>query len=298
MKRIIIDSDLGCDIDDAIAISFACKSEEITLEGVTTVYGDVDFRARHAKNLVALAGKPDVKVYKGIEKPLLQARPVWMADLEKDLIVDDATAEIESMHAVDFIIETIMNNPGEITLVAIGPLTNVATAIIKEPKIVDNVAEIIIMGGLINHGISHIGDGEIEHNICSDPEAASIVYGCGANITSVGLDVTLQVIVGKKERQRLVDAGNALCNKIVNMYDNWLVFIKDDKSYMHDPLTVALVFNKSLVKTITADIEVEYTKEHPSGKTIAHRNDESKTEVCMEVNSKEFMDHLLDTITK
>src|SRR5699024_7544534 len=226
-KKVIIDTDIGSDIDDAMALALAIKSFEIEIKGITTVYGDVDLRARLAKKLLDLGDCPNIGVYAGIEKPLLRERDVWMAGHEGDGVLDEGEIiSYESQHAVDFIIDTIMNAPGEVTLILIGPLTNIATAIIREPRIADNVKEIILMGGVTRLSKDSLHLPITEHNIHSDPEAASVVFNSSAAITMVGVDVTHQVTIGR-EHQRQLENSTPLNNAIAKQMEKWFDFIEE-----------------------------------------------------------------------
>lgn len=298
-NRVIIDTDVGSDIDDAMALALAMKSDEIYIEGVTTVYGDTLLRAKLAKKLLTLGNAEEVKVYPGIELPLLHNREVWMAGHEGDGVLEDyETLEVEAEHGVDFIIRTIMDNPHEITLIPIGPLTNIAAAIIREPKVAENVKEIILMGGVTRLGDNGLKIRQIEHNIKSDPEAASLVFRSQAKITMVGLDVTMKVKFTKSERDQLKASGLPLNDALVKMLDRWFDFIEEDFTLMHDPLTVSLLLDRSLVKTEKVTIEVEYDHRHPTGQTVATYDESGNVDLCLDVDSERFNELLLGVLLK
>lgn len=292
-KKVIIDTDIGSDIDDAMALALAIKSFEIEIKGITTVYGDVDLRARLAKKLLDLGDCPNIGVYAGIEKPLLRERDVWMAGHEGDGVLDEGEIiSYESQHAVDFIIDTIMNAPGEVTLIPIGPLTNIATAIIREPRIADNVKEIILMGGVTRLSKDSLHLPITEHNIHSDPEAASVVFNSSAAITMVGVDVTHQVTIGR-EHQRQLENSTPLNNAIAKQMEKWFDFIEEDITLMHDPLTVSLLLDRNLVKTAKGTISVIYDHRHPTGQTLFTLDQAGNVEVCLEVESEQFLNLLM-----
>ncbi len=293
--KVIIDTDIGSDIDDAMAIALALKSPELELLGITTVYGDSMLRAKLAKRLVTLAGQSQIPVYSGIDLPLLRKRSVWMAGhegSEKQLGIEDYC--VESQHAVDFIIETILNNPGEVTLIPIGPLTNIATAIIKEPKIIKKIKAINLMGGSTRLGSNRLQPNVWveEHNIACDPEAADVVFNSGIDITMVGLDVTMQVEIGKKEEALLANSNDPVNQLLAQMLNEWIEFVKvtfnDDVTYMHDPLAVASVFRPDLLDVALLDIDVVYTQAERTGQTVGKINPDSKTKVALEVQAEAF----------
>nr|WP_275984130.1 nucleoside hydrolase [Paenibacillus hamazuiensis] len=287
-----MDTDIGTDSDDAVALSLAIRSPEIKLEGVTTVYGNVHVRAEIAKKIMALSSEEQVEVYPGVVRPLLHNREVFWAGIEGEGLDIDAGSAEETKHAVDFIIETIMKNPGEITLVTIGPLTNIAAAIIREPRIAKNVKEIVMMGGVVrlSHNAAELP--HIEHNIKCDPEAASLVFSSGAPILMVGLDVTRQVSITRKDKDELALSGTPLAVTLTKQIEGYMDYRKRDFTFMHDPLAVATLLDRRLVKTRKMNITVEYDHRHPTGQTIGELSETGNVEVCLEVNRDAFLDLL------
>ncbi|PTQ56894.1 MAG: Inosine-uridine preferring nucleoside hydrolase [Candidatus Carbobacillus altaicus] len=289
MNKIIIDTDVGSDVDDAMALSLAMRSPEIQIVGITTVYGDVTIRSRVAKKLLHLGGCTSVPVYPGIRDPLLRNREIFWAGHESMLLQDEEELNIEDKHGVDFIIETIMNHPGEITLVTIGPLTNIAAAIIREPKIVQNVKEIILMGGVCRLGSNGADLPVTEHNVRSDPESASLVFRSGAPIVMVGLDVTLKVKISAEVQKKLKTSGDPLNMALADALGRWLDFRQRDWTAMHDPVAVSLLIDRSLVTTRKMNVWVEYDHRHPTGQTVAVPADDGNVEVCLDVDSPRFL---------
>ncbi|MGO4108994.1 nucleoside hydrolase [Paenibacillus sp. YAF4_2] len=299
MIRLIIDTDIGSDIDDAMALALALRSPELKLEGVTTVYGDAQLRAKMVSKMIQLSGKSDIPVMAGLDRPLLGNRPIWMAGHEGEgLLEPGEELRFDSRHAVDFIIETVMNNPGEITLIPIGPLTNIAASLIREPKIASHVKEIVLMGGATRLADNGADIRVVEHNIACDPEAASVVFGSGAPIVMVGLDVTMKVQITEKERQSLIDSNDPLNLKLADMMERWFGFVKEQHTYMHDPLTVSLLIDRSLVQTKKMRIEVEYDHRPRTGQTIATLADNPNVEVCLEVDADRMVQLLISRLLK
>jgi purine nucleosidase len=296
-NRVILDTDIGSDPDDAAALSLAMVSPEIQLEGITTVYGDVDTRNRLARKLLQLGGHDDVPIYNGVKESLLLNREVWWAGHEGEGVLEGDEPVQSEGHAVDFIVKTIMNNPGEITLAAIGPLTNIAVAIIREPEIIRNVKELIIMGGVTRLGDNALELPAIEHNIKCDPEAASVVFSSGAPITMVGLDVTMKVQIGNKEIEELIATNKPLNLALAEVIKRWLKFINMSSTAMHDPLAVALLLDRSLVRTRQMRIKVEFDHRDPSGMTIAMPADDGNVAVCLDVDSERFIELLLNRLS-
>ncbi len=303
MKKIIIDTDIGTDIDDAMAITLAVVSDEVNICGITTVYGDTEYRGQLAKKLVKLCDA-NIPVYCGVNKPLLRKRSIFMAGNEGVESQSRLNETIEQMHAVDYIIKTILENPGQISIVAIGPLTNIALAIIKEPRIIDQIDELIIMGGVTRLGSNSL-DCKLwteEHNIVCDPEAADVVLNSGANIYLIGLDVTMRLDISTHERDLLLASNTKINTFLANMLDDWMKFVKEyfneEQTFMHDPLALACSFNKSFVKFVPMDIEVIYNDKERSGMTIGKLNELSNIKVALEVDRDGFIEFLLSRLLK
>jgi inosine-uridine nucleoside N-ribohydrolase len=205
VKRVIIDTDPG--IDDAAALLLALASPALRLEAVTTAYGNgpVEACTRNALIVLETAGRGDIPVYRGVGRPLVGephfAPQVHGVDALGDVGLPAPKGTPQPMHAVPALVERIMASPGEITLIALGPLTNVALALSLEPCLADAVAELIVMGGaVLTHGnVTEVASA----NLYNDPEAAAIVYQSGAPLVQVGLDVCRQVTVSEAQLARL-----------------------------------------------------------------------------------------------
>jgi purine nucleosidase len=298
VHRIILDTDIATDVDDAMALALAMRMPDIEIAGVTTVYGDVRLRARLAKKLLALGGRPDVPVFAGIERPLLQKREVWWPGHEGAGVLDDEESiAFESRHAVDFMIETVLSRPGEISIVAIGPLTNVAAALIREPSVAGHVREIVVMGGVTRLADNALELPPIEHNIKSDPEAAAVVFGSGAPIVMVGLDATMRVKIGRDEQNALTGSPDPMLNALGVLIGHWLEQLGQDWTYMHDPLTVALLADRSLARLERMRVRVEYDHREPSGTTVAERDAQGNVEVALQADSGKFLELLMERLT-
>ena len=203
---------LDCDpgIDDALAIVFGCGHPGLDLVGLTTVSGNVnlDTVTANALSVLELAGRPDVPVVPGSARPLLRptldARDVHGEGGLGAARLPAAQAAPASGHAVDYLIDTISEAPGEITLIATGPLTNIALAVRREPRLAGWVRDFVIMGGSAARGNVTPA---AEFNIAADPEAAAIVFEAGWQVTMVGLDVTLQARAGADVQERMRELG-------------------------------------------------------------------------------------------
>ena len=269
--RVIFDTDLGTDVDDCIALAFLLGSPEIQIEGITCVYGDVSLRARMCRKLLDLRGRSDIPVYEGISAPLLGLQPIYWPGHEGIGLLEEGESfdEGPSQHAVDYLIETVLSNPGQIHLLAVGPLTNVATAMIREPRFAETLAHLTIMGGRIQTEVSAWGPSE--HNIKCDPEAAHVVFASGAPISLVPLDVTLRATIDQRGidalRARKTPYHDAVADQIA-LYPPFTE--RGGKTFLHDPLAAATLVRSDLLIWQDVSIDVELTGTFTKAMTVAH----------------------------
>jgi len=302
--KIVIDTDIGTDVDDALALGLALGSPELEVTAVTTVYGDVDLRARMVRKLLGLAGRDDVPVGMGIREPLLRLRPVYWAGHEGDGLLgpSDALLSAGAPHSVDLLIETVLAHPGEITLVPIGPLTNVAVALTREPAIASKLRGIVMMGGVVRAANSVALDLPwVEHNIRCDPEAANIVLKCGAPITMVPLDVTLQVTIDRAGLERILAAGSPLALAVGDQLARYPRFARMGSTFVHDPLAVAMAIDRSFCRTVALNVEVELRGDLTAGATVAlspTAEQPANVDVCVEVDAPKFQEFLVSRLAR
>ena len=276
MFRIILDTDPG--IDDALALCLALASSEIQLEAITTVSGNVgvELTTANALAMVNLLGHPEIPVARGCDRPLLtQAVEATLVHGENGLggvILPEGEKRPVEQHAVDLIIERILKNPGEITLVAIGPLTNLALAVRREPRIAGLVREVCIMGGALF--VPGNVTPEAEFNIYADPHAAQIVFHAGWPIKLVSLDVTMKTALHQTEIEALRREGSPVHDFIMQALQDYLTrfgrHYTQNKFHMHDPLCLAAAFQPDLISWKEAYVSVELTGNHTLGETVAY----------------------------
>ncbi|MHA3722731.1 nucleoside hydrolase [Leucobacter sp. HY1910] len=250
--QIILDTDLGSDVDDAMALSVILGSDDIDLVAATTVYGDALLRARMVKRYAALAGV-SVPTYVGESTPL-SGRDVWWAGVEGTLHTGLETETPDQGSAVQKMVEAVNGRPGEIDIVAIGPLTNIASAIAASPQFAGNVRHLWIMGGSFDGGPGVDGTG-IEHNLRSDDVAAARVFAAEIPTTVTGLEVTEQIEIAADQLDRIRQAGPvgaALGADIAQWWEYW----NRDKNVPHDPITV-LTMTRPELFTFSASGRVE-----------------------------------------
>ena len=276
MRKIIIDTDPGQ--DDAVAILLALAAPEIEVLGLTCVAGNVPLALtqRNARIVCEIAGRPQTRVFAGCDRPL-QRKLVTAEHVHGKSGLDgielfEPTMPLESQHAVDFIIDTLRREPaGTVTLVPIGPLTNIAEAFRRAPDIVARVQEIVLMGG------AYFEVGNItpaaEFNIYVDPEAAEIVFKAGAPLVVVPLDTTHKALT---TRPRL-EALSALPAPIGPALAGWLDFFErfDIEKYgsmggpLHDPCTIAYIIDPKLFSGRLINVEIETQSALTLGMTVA-----------------------------
>ena len=275
--RVILDSDIGTDVDDILALAFLLGSPEIRLEGVTTVYGDVELRTRIVRKVLTLRDRLDVPVHSGIGAPLLGRDPVYWPGHEGAGILgagDDLPALSET-HAVDFLIERVMTNPGEITLLAVGPLTNIAAAIVREPRFAGSLRQLTIMGGKID--TSKHASGPAEHNIGSDPEAAHIVFSSGAAIDLVPIDVSLRVLIRQHGVNVLRSAGTPYHLALAGQIERYPKFMeRGGSTFLHDPLAALSLLKPDLLGWTPYHIDIELTGTHTRAMVVARAPDDRR----------------------
>ena len=275
-RSIIIDADPGN--DDAVALLLALASSELATLGVTTVAGNVPLAltTRNARALVELAGRSNVAVYAGADKPLVRA-PVSAEHVHGEsglggVVLAEPLQPLAEEKAVDFIIRTLRDEPaGSVTLCALGPLTNIALALMQSPKIAARLREIVLMGG------SGFAGGNVtpcaEFNIYADPHAAQVVFRSGVPIVMLPLDVTHQVISTRERIAAIGEIGNRAGRTVAQL----LTFAAatgvenygGDGAPLHDPCVVAYLLRPELFAGRHLNVEIETGSALTMGMTVA-----------------------------
>jgi purine nucleosidase len=275
-RKIIIDTDPGQ--DDAVAILLALASPEIETLGIVAVAGNVplELTAKNARIICELAGRPDIKVFAGCDRPmrhtLVTAEHVHGKTGLDGPVMPDPSMPLQDQHGVDFIIETLRAEPsGTVTLCPLGPLTNIATAFERAPDIVERVQEIVLMGG------AYFQVGNItpaaEFNIYVDPEAADIVFKSGRPIVVMPLDATHQALTTAPR----VEAFRNLGTEPGRMVAEWTDFFErfDKEKYgsagapLHDPCVIAYLIQPEIFTGRHVNVEIETQSTLTRGMTVA-----------------------------
>ena len=309
-QKIIVDTDIGTYYDDALAVLLACRSPELELLGVTTVYGDTQLRSRIARKILNVAGRPDVPVCTGIGHPL--RGEALMFGFEGIGVLDnpDERLPVADEHAVNFLIRNIMENPGEVMVVTLGAVSNLAVAYRMEPRIRDNVKDVIIMGGVIVPIVDQKGIRRSpieEYNLNNDTVAAQIVMESGMPITLCPIDVTLKVPLTPEQLVRINASADPVAKLVSSILGEWppqertiylSVGIPTEHTglWLHDPLTVALAFDKSFCEITRLHIAAEFAPT-PIERDLIVRNDILRTiprklppnmDLCVDVQAERF----------
>lgn len=268
---VIIDCDPG--LDDAVALFMAFVSDELDIKAVTAVAGNqtIDKTSRNARDIVAYAGKK-YKVSVGASKPLVRelatAEFVHGETGLKNIVLPPAGFDFSEEKPHDIIYSEALKSGGKIHIIALGPLTNIATTLLLYPDIKEKIGHITLMGGscyLGNHTPA------AEFNIFADPEAAKIVFESGIGLTMVGLDVTNRAMIFEDEIKEFLNLGNRVSRTVGEILLSSLDFAREfgfEGVPMHDPFAMASVIEPGLMKTKQYHVDVETKGIYTSGKTV------------------------------
>jgi purine nucleosidase len=301
-KRIIIDTDPG--IDDAFTFLLALASPEIQLEALTTTQGNVTVEkaTRNALSILELGHASQIPVAQGSVLPLVQPLRA-SADVHGESGIGHArlpepSAQPIPQHAVDYLIERVLAEPGQISIFPIGPLTNIAMAIRKEPRFAEAVKELVIMGGAIQEGGNMTALAEF--NIFVDPHAAHIVFHAGIPITLIPLDVTHKCLLKQEHVDRLMQIDSPITRFIrdaISVYIKTSLELGHAGCALHDPLTLATILAPELLTLKEYYVDVDISGGVSMGKTLADIFNVTKKpvnmKVAMDVRGEEFIELFL-----
>jgi purine nucleosidase len=309
--RMIMDVDPG--IDDAMAIFYAVRRPGIRLEALTTTFGNTDtaISTENALRILELLARPDIPVAKGVSRSLIhpyvrRADHVHGKNAIGDVELQPPKIKATDEHASDLIIRMAKENPGEITLCAVGPVTNVALALTKAPETAKLLRKIVLMGSTIFHpGILGPAAPMVDANFANDPEAAHIVLRAGASVTLVGMDVTMTILFSTDMVDEVHREGDDAARTLMRMAEFYVNAYKTmypgiAGCGLHDPLAVAIAEDPSLARTERMFVDVELHGEFTRGQTVADRRRTAvplhNADVCMEVDRAQFVTDFLAAI--
>lgn len=283
--RVILDTDIGDDIDDAYALALLLSSPEVKLEGVCTVHGPVEHRARLASKLLQVAGRDDVPVIVGLtgrgDPGATPNQAPWAQETEVSMRLRDP---------VKFVAELAASAPGQIHLLAVGPLTNVGALFRKHPGAAKNLASVVVMGGSIYKGYSTRDAPEPEYNIRCDPQAARAVAQAGADLTMVPLDVTMDTRLSDRHLEQIAESNAPLARAMTELLVFWRGGVNKNP-VLHDPLAAALLIEPTLCRT--REMRIEVTDEGMTEPTKGKPN----AKVCLEVDAERFFRFFISRLT-
>lgn len=303
-RKVIIDCDPGH--DDALAIMLAHGDPEVELLAITTVAGNqtLDKTTLNARRVCTAAGIEGVPVAAGCDRPLLREL-VTAAEVHGVSGLDgpdwpEPAVPLERTHGVDLIVERITAAPGEVTLVATAPLTNVAMAVRREPRVAKAVREVVLMGGSFTRGNQTPA---AEFNIYVDPEAAAVVFEAGWPVTMVGLDLTHQARVTPDVLDRISAIGTPLAGIVTELLRFYgRRYVPPDGPPLHDPCAVARVIDPALVGCRDAFVAVETQGRWTRGMTVVdfagRLGQPPNTAVATSLDAPGFWDLMLGALTR
>ena len=309
-KPVILDVDVG--VDDALAILLALYSPELEIRAITTVSGNVhvDKTSVNALKVLEAVGLSGFPVAKGMSKPLLRELEVAEDFHGKDGLGDSRLPEpklsLDKRHAVDLLLEMTATERKQVTVLATGPLTNIATAILRNPRLAEDAKELIIMGGA--YGVTPFGYGNMnpvaEFNIYVDPEAARIVFNSGIHLTAVGLDVTTdpKATLTKEKYAELQKSNKPAARLAALILRNFMK--RYGFAHLHDPLAVAVAVDPTLVTTRKFHVDIETVSALTRGQTVTDRRDwlpnsykkPPNVNVCTSVDGERFLKMFMERI--
>jgi purine nucleosidase len=289
MKKLILDTDVGTDVDDAFAIALAASAPELKLEAVTTVYGDVELRARMARKLLDLLGREDVPVAPGLRQPLTSGREVYWGGWEgRGFLAEEDGALAFPRRGIELLLHLLRTAEEPLTLVAIGPLTNVAALLQAAPELAASaLEEIICMAGTL------VPDEE-EWNVQCDPRAARIVFESGVPVRLGTRFIVNQPKLRPHHRERLLTSQNPAVRSLVTMLDVFLGEKQRDTTPMYDPVTLSMAYTDEFIQTERVGVRVRM-----EGDVVRLERDPESArhlDVSISVRPDEFVDHLVERL--
>ncbi|MBI2944926.1 MAG: nucleoside hydrolase [Candidatus Wallbacteria bacterium] len=299
---VFLDTDIGSDVDDVLALLTILATPELELVGISTVHGESGARARIARRLLELAGRPDIRVGAGIGTTLLRRKQPrdWSRELRQHLDAEPRTP-VSSEHGVDLMIQAARRHPG-LKVLAIGPLTNVAVAILKDPELPKRIGQLMVVGGathfppVTERGTIFV-DYKSEYNLNCDPDAAALVFESGVPILMSGLAPALEVTVEKRHLEEWRRLGTPVASWTVARVEERLARHASHETHLGDVLGCVLAHTPELAQVQKLPVSIEMwgqtlrTVIDPTGSGRA-------VDVVMTVHREKFMKHFLESMNR
>ncbi len=283
--KVILDTDIGSDIDDAVALAYLLANPRCDLLGITTVTGEPVRRAQMASALCAVAGRK-IPIYPGTDTPFLAAQRQPRAPQADALTRWPHQKEFPAGQAVAFLRDMIRANPGEVTLLTIGPLTNIGLLFTLDPEIPSLLKSLVMMCGVFTNRLA--GVGPLEWNAILDPVATAVAYARpAAQHRSIGLDVTCQVTLDAGEVRRRFQAP--LLRPVLDFAEVWFEHV--DRITFHDPLAATTIFDPSICAFERGRVDVELTSPRLAGATLWTPDAAGPHEAALQVSPERFFNH-------
>jgi len=291
MIPILLDTDIGSDIDDAVCLAYLLRQPRCELLGITTVTGEAQKRAMLADAVCRAAGRTDIPIHSGAEQPFLISQQQAQAPQSEILPDFPHRNDFAPNTAVEFLRQTIRSRPGEITLLTIGPLTNIGLLFALDPEVAGMLKGLVLMSGIFTTG----GSGAREWNTMGDPHASAIVYRAPvAPHISIGLDVTMQCRMDTQQcRQRL--HGGPL-DVVAKMAEVW--FRGVGHITFHDPLAATVIFQPDLCRYQDGTVDIELASPAVPGMALWNPHTDPKPHrIAVEVDAERFFEHYFAVTT-
>jgi len=292
-EKILLDTDIGNDIDDAVCLAYLLNQPKCELLGITTVSGEAEKRAMMASVICKAAGKGDIPIFPGTEQPLLTPQKQATAYQAAELPKWEHQSDFPKNGHIEFMRETIRKHPGEVTLLAIGPMTNIALLFSVDPEIPLLLKQLVLMCGIFTFK-TPLYTCLTEWNAACDPYATAITYKAPVKIIkSIGLDVTTHVTMAKTE---FAEKAKSEAFKPVIDFMN----VKNPEGFItfHDPLAAAVIFDETICGFKKGTIDTELESSRSRGLLYFNEASDGKNEVAMQVDGDRFFKHFFETIIK
>ncbi len=289
---VVLDTDIGDDIDDALALSLALQSPELDVRAVVTVLQRGNRRADLAYKILELFGRTDIPVGVGAEQPLVAPGNNNVVRQTEALAAGYAMPSARRHSGILLTIDTIMNSPGKITWLAYGPATNLGLVLRAEPRVREKVERIVLMNGVFFRP-------GLEYNTIRDPEASKIVYSSGIPVMAVGLDVTMQCRLSAQDLETIAASKLPTVRFLDQIIKIWQEGHADRRPVLHDPLAIAVTFRPELIRARTGKVDIELKGEPQKtyGMTLFREDPSGAVLVAREVESEAFVRLFMERVT-